>query len=79
MHLGWYDRTRRRVRDLSCGAYRIHLEFEVRRVCGRSCQAVKRERLSLLADGALHTKRFAYYVGRRCRSATIQDIAAELH
>jgi transposase len=67
------------VRDLSCGTYRIYLEFEVRRVCCRSCQAVKRERLSLLADGALHTKRFAYYVGRRCRSATIKDIAAELH
>ena len=79
MHSGWYDRTRRRVRDLSCGAYRIYLEFEVRRVFCRSCRAVKRERLSLLADGALHTKRFAYYVGRRCRSATIKDIAAELH
>jgi transposase len=40
---------------------------------------VKRERLSFLSDGALHTKRFAYYVGRRCRSATIADIATELH
>ncbi|MBI3301101.1 MAG: ISL3 family transposase [Deltaproteobacteria bacterium] len=40
---------------------------------------MKRERLSFLADSALHTKRFAYYVGRRCRSATIKDIAAELH
>ena len=79
MHRGWYDRMRRRVRDLSCGAYRIFLEFEVRRVYCRSCEAVKRERLSFLADGALHTKRFAYYVGRRCRSATIKDIAAELH
>jgi transposase len=79
MHSGWYDRTRRRVRDLSCGPYRIYLEFEVRRVLCRSCQAVKRERLLFLTDGALHTKRFAYYVGRRCRSATIADIAAELH
>ena len=79
MHLGWYDRSRRRVRDLSCGAYRIYLEFEVRRVFCRSCAAVKRERLSFLAASALHTKRFAYYVGRRCRSATIKDIAAELH
>src|SRR5690606_30416945 len=26
-----------------------------------------------------YTKRFAYYVGRRCRSATIKDIAKELH
>jgi transposase len=40
---------------------------------------VKRERLSFLADSALHTKRFAYYVGQRCRSATIKDVAAELH
>jgi transposase len=79
MHSGWYDRTCRRVRDLSCGPYRIYLEFEVRRVLCRSCQAVKRERLSFLSDGALHTKRFAYYVGRRCRSATIADIATELH
>jgi metal-dependent amidase/aminoacylase/carboxypeptidase family protein len=31
MHSGWYDRTRRRARDLSCGPYRIYLEFEVRR------------------------------------------------
>ena len=67
------------MRDLSCGAYRIYLEFEVRRVFCRRCAGVKRERLSLLADGALHTKRFADYVGRRCRSATIKDIAAELH
>jgi transposase len=79
MHSGWYDRTRRRARDPSCGPYRIYLEFEVRRVLRRSSQAVKRERLSFLTGGALHTKRFAYYVGRRCRSATIKDIAAELH
>ena len=79
MHRGWYDRMRRRVRDLSCGPYRIYLEFEVRRVYCRSCQAVKRERLSFLAEGALQTKRFAYYVGRRCHSATIKDIASELH
>jgi hypothetical protein len=40
---------------------------------------VKRERLSFLTDSALHTQRFAYYVGWRCRSATIKDIASELH
>jgi hypothetical protein len=39
---------------------------------------VKRERLDFLADNPLYTKRFAYYVGRRCRSATITDVAAEL-
>ena len=79
LHSGWYDRTRRRVRDLSCGAFRIYLDFEVRRVFCRSCAAVRRERLSFLAEGAVHTKRFAYYVGRRCRSATVKDVAEELH
>jgi len=32
VHLGWYDRKRRRARDLSCADTRVHLEFEVRRV-----------------------------------------------
>jgi transposase len=79
VHWGWYDRTDRQVRDLSCGGFRIYLAFEVRRVFCRTCAAVKRERLSFLADSALHTKRFAYYVGRRCRGATIKDVAQELH
>ena len=57
---------------------RIYLAFEVRRVECRSCGKVKRERLEFLADNPFYTKRFAYYVGRRCRSATIKDIAAEL-
>jgi transposase len=57
---------------------RIYLAFEVRRVQCRSCGKVKRERLEFLADNPFYTKRFAYYVGRRCRSATIKDIAAEL-
>jgi transposase len=57
---------------------RIYLAFEVRRVECRSCGKVKRERLEFLADNPFYTKRFAYYVGRRCRAATIKDIAAEL-
>jgi len=40
---------------------------------------VKRELLSFLADNPFYTKRFAYYVGRRCESASIKDIAQELH
>ena len=32
-----------------------------------------------LADHPFYTKRFAHYVGRRCRAATIKDLAAELH
>jgi hypothetical protein len=39
---------------------------------------VKRERLDFLADNPLYTKRFAYFVGRRCRQATIKDVAKEL-
>jgi transposase len=76
--MGWYDRTVRRVRDLSCGDTRIFLELEVRRVACRRCGKVKRERLEFLADDPLYTKRFAYYVGRRCRQATIKDVAEEL-
>lgn len=78
MHRSFYDRTRRQVRDLPSGQLRICLDLEVRRVYCRQCAAVKRERLELLADNPFYTKRFAYYVGRRCRSATIKDIAEEL-
>jgi transposase len=40
---------------------------------------VKRECLDWLADNPLYTKRFAFFVGRRCRGATIKDVAEELH
>jgi transposase len=63
---------------LSCADYRIYLDLEVRRVDCRQCGAVKRERLDFLVENALHTKRFALYVGRRCRSGTIRDVAEEL-
>lgn len=78
MHSSFYDRTTRRVRDLSCGDMRIYLEFEVRRVACRDCGKVKRERLAFLAENPFYTSRFAYYVGRRCRQASIKDVAAEL-
>jgi transposase len=78
-HNGWYDRTVRHVRDLSCGDTRIFLELEVRRVLCRLCGKVKRERLDFLADNTHFTKRFAYFVGRRCRQATIKDVAKELN
>jgi transposase len=78
MHRSFYDRTRRQVRDLPSGQLRICLDLEVRRVDCRRCATVKRERLELLADNPYYTKRFAYYVGRRCRSATVKDIAEEL-
>jgi len=78
VHSGWYDRRTRRVRDLSCGDTRIFLEIEVRRVPCKSCGHVKRERLDFLADNPFYTKRLAYYIGRRCRQATIKDVAEEL-
>jgi transposase len=44
----------------------------------RKCDAVKREKLPFLADNPFYTKRFAFYVGRRCRTSTITDVAKDL-
>ena len=79
MQRGWYDCRGRRIRDLSCGDTRVYLELDVRRVLCRSCGKVKTEKLDFLADNPFYTKRFAFYVGKRCRSSTIKDIADELH
>jgi transposase len=68
----------RQVRDLSSAGFRIVLELEVRRVACRHCGTVKREQLDFLADNPHFTKRFAFYVGRRCRQASIRDVAKEL-
>src|ERR1700686_4815945 len=76
--MGGYDRKVRRVRDLSCGDTRIFLELEVRRVACRRCGKVKQERLDFLADNPFYTKRFANYVGQRCRAAPIKDVAKDL-
>lgn len=40
---------------------------------------MRRERLEFLADNPLYTKRLAWFVGRRCRSSTIKDLAKELN
>ena len=64
---------------MSCGDVRIYLEVEVRRVQCRKCGHVKREKLDFIADNPFYTKRFAYYVGRKCRTMTIQDVAKELN
>jgi len=74
----FYDQRPRLVRDLSCGDKRVYLEFSVRRVSCRRCGGVKREGLEWLADNPLYTKRFAFYVGRRCRESTVKAIAEEL-
>lgn len=74
----FYDKKTRRVRNLSSGDTRVYLEFESRRIACKACGKVKRERLEFLADNPFYTKRFADYVGKRCRSSTIKDIANEL-
>jgi len=78
-HHSFYDHKLRLARDLSCGDTRIYLEIEVRCVWCRSCGKVRQEQLSWLADNPFYTKRFAFFVGRRCRASTIKDVARELH
>jgi transposase len=39
---------------------------------------VKQEKFSWLANNPFYTKRFSYYVGRKCRAMTVTDVAKEL-
>jgi transposase len=43
----------------------------------KGCRHAKSEQLDFLTDNPFYTERFAYYVGRRCRQATIKDVAEE--
>jgi len=63
---------------MPCGEMRIYLDVEIRRVKCRRCGKVKREKLPWLSDNPFYTKRFAFFVGRRCRKMTIQDVAKEV-
>lgn len=38
---------------------------------------MKRERLDWLAENPSYTKRFAFFIGKRCRSSSIRDVADE--
>ena len=40
---------------------------------------MKQEKLEWLADHPFYTRRFAFYVGRRCRESTLKAVATELH
>ncbi len=64
---------------MAAGDRRVYLSFSVRRVLCWRCGAVKTERLDWLADNPFYTKRFAFYVGQRCRDSTVKAIAEELH
>lgn len=44
----------------------------------RHCGGVKREQLDWLSPNPRYTKRFALYVGKQCRSASIKDVATDL-
>ena len=39
---------------------------------------MKSERLDWLAENPLYTKRFAFFVGRRCRETTVKEVAEDL-
>jgi len=73
-----YDQRPRCVRDLSCGDKRVYLAFLMRRVQCAQCGGVKNEQLDWLADTTLYTKRFAFFVGRRCRQTPLKEVAEEL-
>src|SRR5205085_8992887 len=74
----FYDQRPRRVRDLSCGDKRVYLSFSVRRVWCLWCGGVKTERLPWIADNPFYTKRFAFFVGRRCRDSSLKAVAEEV-
>lgn len=40
---------------------------------------MKQEKLSFLADNPFYSKRFAFYIGKRCSASTVKDIAEEFH
>jgi hypothetical protein len=74
---GWYGRRVRRfatcrAQDFGCSGTRS----AARRM--PPLRRVKRERLDFLSDNPHFTKRFAIYVGRRCRQASIRDVAKGL-
>jgi hypothetical protein len=65
-------------RDLCCGDKHVYLAYSLRRLQCSRCGGVKTERLDWLADNPPYTKRFAFFVGRRCRETPVQEVAEEL-
>jgi transposase len=57
----------------------VYLQFERRRVRCRQTGKVKQEPVEWISTTPGYTKRFAYYVGKRCQSSTIKEVAEELH
>ena len=65
------------VRDLSCGDRRVFLNIPIWRVNCLWC-GVKTEELDWLAGLPRYTRRFALFVGQRCRDSAVTDVAEEL-
>jgi hypothetical protein len=76
VQMGWYDRKLRHVRDLSWGDTRIFFGIGGVVDC-RHCGKVKREPRLSGGQSALH-RALCLLCWRRCRSATIKAVAAEL-
>ena len=51
----------------------------MRRIECPRCLKVKQEKLEWLTNNPFYSKRFAFFVGRRCRVMTIKDVALETH
>ena len=57
----------------------VYIEFERRRTRCKHTGMVRQEPLEWLSETPGYTKRFAFYVGKRCQSSTIKEVADELH
>jgi len=75
----FYDHSQQLVRDLPCGELEVYLRFERRRVQCKVCGALRQEALNWLSANPFYTKRFALYVGQRCREQSIKSVAEELN
>jgi hypothetical protein len=59
--------------------YWLALSVMIRRHCCRKTGLVKQELIEWIAANPFYTKQFGDFVGRKCRSMKIKDVAKELH
>lgn len=76
---GYYDSRKHCVRDLSCGATRMYVEFEYHRILCRKCGSVKQETLPWLAASGRFTQRFEDEISQQCRDMNIKRVAEVNH
>lgn len=63
------------MRDLDAFGTAVYLEFKIRRVNCKRCQAVKTETISWLAFSKRATKRFEEAVGKMAREMSLTEVA----